>query len=325
MDYSSSLTAPLNQERADTSHGAVSKYARVGLLSRATFSWMNPLLERGARKTLQIHDVPSLAPHHRAPSLHSRFAQSSCTDLGGKLWRSFWRDFLACGALALVRVSVIFVGPLLIRKFTERDWEQSYILVAILAAAKLVEVVASHQYNFQCQQLGMQIRSALITRIFQKGLRLSNASRQGHGVGQIVNYMSVDVQQISDVMLQVHALWVVPLQMSVAMVILALVMRGAALAGLVVMAMVGGATLVIAWRQNGFQGRIMEGRDRRMKAFNESLHNMKVCMQITIGEIICDFFWVVFKIGFAVFGLAGDQAAGMGGAVPARSGGRAQR
>lgn len=280
----SALTAPLvthhgRKSIVDTHgrDGAVTKYARAGLLSCASFSWMNPLLERGARKTLQIHDVPSLAAQHRAPWLHAHFTQNSrpgslllCT-----LWRSFWRPFLACGLLALVRVSVLFVGPLLIRRLTE-NWERNYALVAILAASKLVEVVTSHQYNFQCQKLGMQVRSALITCIFRKGLRLSSASRQSHGVGQIVNYMSVDVQQLSDVMLQVHTLWVVPVQMAVAVAILASVMRLAALAGLLVMAMAGAITLLIAWRQNGFQGKIMEGRDRRMKAFNESLHNMKV-------------------------------------------------
>jgi ATP-binding cassette subfamily C (CFTR/MRP) protein 2 len=261
----SALTAPLvthhgRKSVVDTHReGAVTKYARAGLLSRATFSWMNPLLQ------------------HRAPWLHDHFTQNSrpgslllCT-----LWRSFWRPFLACGLLALVRVSVLFVGPLLIRRLTE-NWERNYALVAILAVSKLVEVVTSHQYNFQCQKLGMQVRSALITCIFRKGLRLSSTSRQSHGVGQIVNYMSVDVQQLSDVMLQVHTLWVVPVQMAVAVAILASVMRLAALAGLLVMAMAGAITLLIAWRQNGFQGKIMEGRDRRMKAFNESLHNMKV-------------------------------------------------
>ncbi|KAG0624015.1 hypothetical protein M758_3G218000 [Ceratodon purpureus] len=279
----STLTAPLvtpNRKLTDLDidDGAVTKYARAGFLSRATFSWMNPLLERGARKTIQIHDVPSLAAQHRAPSLHSRFTQNSLHDslLVSTLWRSFWRPFLTCGLLVLIRVSVLFVGPSLIRRFTE-DWErESFALVGILAGAKLVEVVSSHQYNFQCQKLGMQMRSALITCIFQKGLRLSSASRQSHGVGQIVNYMSVDVQQISDVMLQVHTLWVVPLQMTVAVVILASIMGVAALAGLLVMAMAGAATLLIAWRQNGFQGKIMEARDRRMKGFNESLHNMKV-------------------------------------------------
>lgn len=258
--------------------GAVTTYARAGLLSRATFSWMNPLLEHGADKTLQIHDVPSLAAQHRAPSLHSHFTQNSLHDslLLCTLWRTFWRPFLTCGLLALVRVSVLFVGPSLILRFTE-NWEsQNFTLVGILAGAKLIEVITSHQYNFQCQKLGMQIRSALITCIFRKGLRLSSASRQNHGVGQIVNYMSVDVQQISDVMLQVHTLWVVPLQMTVAVVILASVMGVAAIAGLLVMAMAGGITLLIAWRQNWFQGKIMEARDRRMKAFNESLHNMKV-------------------------------------------------
>lgn len=37
-----------------------------------------------------------------------------------------------------------------------------------------------HQYNFQCQKLVMQIRSALIVCVFGKGLRLWSASWRNH-------------------------------------------------------------------------------------------------------------------------------------------------
>lgn len=290
MDVATSLTVPLlvDVKSIDSCDG-VTKYARAGLLSRCTFSWMNSLLDCGSRKTIEIHDVPSLAPQHRASILHSRFTHNWRSrgeelddDLSNAvlrtLWRTFWRPFATCGALALTRLSVVFVGPLLIRRFVSHSWENSNpsSLVAILVAAKLVEVVASHQYNFACQKLGMQIRSALITSIFRKGLLLSSASRQRHGVGQIVNYMSVDVQQMSDVMLQVHYLWVVPVQIAIAVSILVYVMGVAGLAGLLVMAMAAGTTVFIACRLNGHQGNIMQGRDRRMKVFNESLQNMKV-------------------------------------------------
>ena len=80
--------------------------------------------------------------------------------------------------------------------------------------------------------------------------------------------------------------------MTVAVVILASIMGVAALAGLLVMAMAGAATLLIAWRQNGFQGKIMEARDRRMKGFNESLHNMKVGHRGDRQR-----FWINFCVG----------------------------
>ncbi len=305
-----------NSAKLDCS--AVTAYSRAGVLSRATFTWLNPLVKLGSIKTLQKEDVPQLAPQHRAARLHSLFhshwrEEGQETTVLHTLWSCFWGNILYTAFLALVKVGVTFVGPLLIQSFvdfctesrsssssnTERTaattdsrsksstWTQAaapysssgqgLILVAILVAGKGVEVLFTHQYNFTCQKLGMQIRSALITAVYAKGLRLSSESRQRHGVGQIVNYMSVDAQQMSDVMIHLHTLWAVPLQTAVAIAILARVVgRSATLAGLLALSFTASMILAIARIQRKQQECIMQARDRRMRAFNESLTHMKV-------------------------------------------------
>ncbi len=308
-------TAP-NSAKQDCS--AVTAYSRAGVLSRATFSWLNPLVKLGSIKTLQKEDVPQLAPQHRAARLHSLFhshwrEEGQETTVLHTLWSCFWANIVYTAFLALVKVGVTFVGPLLIQSFVDfctespsssssntettaatkdsrsksSTWTQAaapysssgqgLILVAILVAGKGVEVLFTHQYNFTCQKLGMQIRSALITAVYAKGLRLSSESRQRHGVGQIVNYMSVDAQQMSDVMIHLHTLWAVPLQTAVAIAILAgVVGRSATLAGLLALSFTASMILAIARVQRKQQECIMQARDRRMRAFNESLTHMKV-------------------------------------------------
>ncbi|CAM6038239.1 unnamed protein product [Sphagnum compactum] len=312
-------TAP-NSAKLDCS--AVTAYSKAGVLSRATFSWLNPLVKLGSIKTLQKEDVPQLAPQHRAARLHSLFhshwrEEGQETTVLHTLWSCFWGNILYTALLALVKVGVTFVGPLLIQSFVDfctespsssssntettaattdsrsksSTWTQAaaaaaapysssgqgLILVAILVAGKGVEVLFTHQYNFTCQKLGMQIRSALITAVYAKGLRLSSESRQRHGVGQTVNYMSVDAQQMSDVMIHLHTLWAVPLQTAVAIAILARVVgRSATLAGLLALSFTASMILAIARVQRKQQECIMQARDRRMRAFNESLTHMKV-------------------------------------------------
>ncbi|KAL2566571.1 hypothetical protein AAZV13_19G174200 [Glycine max] len=117
----------------------------------------------------------------------------------------------------------MFVGSVLIQSFVDftsgkRSYAyEGYYLVLILLVSKFIEVLTTHHFNFQAQKVGMLIRCTLIPSLYKKRLKLSFSARQDHGVGTIVNYMVVDTQQLSDMMLQLHAVWMMPLQVVLAL------------------------------------------------------------------------------------------------------------
>ncbi|CAH9109006.1 unnamed protein product [Cuscuta europaea] len=267
----------------------VSGYATASLLSRASWNWMNPLLGKGYQSPLTMKDVPSLPPEFRAERMGELFERNWPKEgenmnhpVLKALIRCFWKQIAFTGFLAVIRLAVMYVGPMLINSFISfssgdrSNPSEGYLLVLTLLIAKVVEVLSSHHFNFHSAKLGMLIRSSLITNLFKKGLRMSCSSRQAHGVGQIVNYMGVDSQLLSDMMPQLHALWMMPIQLVAALFLLYLYIGVPVLASLFTILVVIIFTLVISRMSNVFQFKLMEIRDKRMKAINELLNNMRV-------------------------------------------------
>ncbi|KAH9605939.1 hypothetical protein KSS87_015898 [Heliosperma pusillum] len=267
----------------------VSGFADASIISKAFWLWMNPLLTKGYKTPLTSQDVPSLSPQHKAEVISRLFDSKwpknpeNCRNLVGvTLLRCFWKEFAFTAFLAAIRICVLYSGPLLLQRFMDftsnarTSLSEGYYLVLLLLIAKSIEVLTTHQFNFNSQKLGMLIRTALVTNLYKKGIRLSCSARQDHGVGQIVNYMAVDSQQLSDMMLQLHAIWQLPFQVCVALFLVYLNVGGGAITAFVGILLVLTFVVVGTSRNNKYQFNLMTHRDSRLKITTEMLNYIRV-------------------------------------------------
>ncbi|CAI8603785.1 unnamed protein product [Vicia faba] len=269
--------------------GLTTGFASASQFSKTFWIWLNPLLSKGYASPLNIDEVPYLSPQHRAERMsvifESKWPKSeerSKYPVRTTLLRCFWKDIIFTACLAVIRLSVMFVGPVLIQDFVDftsgkgSSVYEGYYLVLILLVAKFIEVLTTHHFNFNSQKLGMLIRCTLITSLYKKGLRLSCSARQDHGVGPIVNYMAVDTQQLSDMMLQLHAVWMMPFQVGIGLFLLYNCLGASVITAFLCLLLVL-VFIVVTTRQNkNYQFKAMISRDSRMKAVNEMLNYMRV-------------------------------------------------
>ncbi|XP_050237318.1 putative ABC transporter C family member 15 [Mercurialis annua] len=270
-----------------------SPYGKATFLQLITFSWLNPLFAVGVKKPLEQDEIPDVDTKDSAGFLSPAFedcinkVKEKDRTTNPSIYKAiffFIRKKAAINALfAVVNAGVSYVGPYLIDDLviflTEkktRSLESGYLLALAFLCAKMIETIAQRQWIFGARQLGLRLRAALISHIYKKGLLLSSQSRQSHNSGEIINYMSVDIQRITDFIWYMNVIWMLPIQISLAIFILKTNLGLGSLAALAATFTVMMCNIPITRIQKSYQSKIMEAKDNRMKATTEVLRNMKV-------------------------------------------------
>ncbi|XP_022867972.1 ABC transporter C family member 5-like, partial [Olea europaea var. sylvestris] len=268
----------------------VTPYSEAGLFSLATLSWLNSLLSIGAKRPLELKDIPLLAPKDRCKTnykilnLNWEKLENPCKQpsLAWAILKSFWKEAACNAVFAGVNTLVSYVGPYMISYFVdylggrETFPHEGYILAGIFFTAKLMETFTTRQWYLGVDILGMHVRSALTAMVYRKGLRLSSSARQSHTSGEIVNYMAVDVQRVGDYSWYLHDIWMLPLQIVLALAILYKNVGIASAATLVATIISIVATVPLARVQEDYQDKLMSAKDERMRKTSECLGNMRI-------------------------------------------------
>ncbi|XP_078427985.1 ABC transporter C family member 3-like [Wolffia australiana] len=282
-DDDGSLRRPL----LDGDGGNGETLATASFFAKLSFSWVGRLLCLGRSRALELDDVPELGDEYTVTGVFSALSRKlggaavETRDLSKALLLSVWRDIAQATAFALVCTTAQYAGPFLIDSFVQylerrrSIGAEGFALVSFFLLAKAVECVSQRHWFFRTQVFGMRAQAALAAVIYRKGLKLSVSARQDGG-GDVVNVMSVDSERVGEFSWYMIDLLLVPFQVGLALVVLYRSLQVASLVALAATVAVMAVNVPFARLEQGYQEKMMEAKDRRMKATAEALRNMRV-------------------------------------------------
>lgn len=241
--------------------------------SRLVFSWASSLVGHGLQQA-ELCDLPALPPGDSVSGASQAF-QAAHTD--GSLIRTFFRAFgahyLFLGLLKLVVDLLGFAGPLLLNEIVvsiqspEPSGRGLHLSLALCGTLLCASVLRAH-YDWAVFRVSMRLRSALVMQLYRKAL----GTRPGP---EVHNLVTSDTQRVMDVCCGLHQLWSLPLQIGVALVLLARYVGPALLGGLAVVLGVMGASALITRRIGAATRALLTAKDRRVRATAELLAGMR--------------------------------------------------
>ncbi|KAI9905673.1 hypothetical protein PsorP6_013762 [Peronosclerospora sorghi] len=163
-------------------------------LGNIFFSWFTPVMRLGNERHLESHDLYQLDPYNRAANVSSKFAEaweqqklSTKPSLAWELATAFGEKFAVAGALKLIHDALHFLDIIAYLSDPRAPFKEGITYAAVGIIAGLVKSFAIRQYFFYCHETGLQLRSAIVTAVFEKSMVLSSSARQKRTAGKLPN------------------------------------------------------------------------------------------------------------------------------------------
>ena len=267
-------------------------YEYASVFSVLAFSWMTPMMKYGYKNFLRQDDLWNLRKGDCAETTSEKFSEAWKLELEGRkpsLWiallRSYGGPYVRATVFKTFSDTLNFVQPQLLRLLisfvdsyrsqTPEPIVRGAVIALAMFAVSAIQTVCLHQYFQRSFETGMRIKSGLTSAIYAKSLRLSTEGRAAKSSGDIVNYMSVDVQRLQDLAQYGQMLWSAPFQLILCMASLYQLIGVSFLAGIGVMIALVPVNGLMARLMKKLQQRQMKNKDARTRLMTEILNNQK--------------------------------------------------
>lgn len=148
----------------------------------------------------------------------------------------------------------------------------TYALAGILMGLKLAFTLCGRSSDQLVKRMALDVKTALISAVYKKSLRLSAENNQKYGKGYIMNLVNVDSESVSKAWELIHQVWSIPLQLITVTILLSRLLGVSAWAsvGVLLFSLVTLIMVVPVFMRKAAPGFMRLG-DRRLKTIREVL------------------------------------------------------
>ncbi|GJJ76107.1 hypothetical protein EMPS_08466 [Entomortierella parvispora] len=277
--------------------------AYASLMDLAFFSWANPLIRLGYQRALnnediwdfRLSDYSSAVIHHFRQSILAtrknypfliRLIINFKKRIGVQaIWAVIWGMFTFVGPFALERILHY------IQNQDTISVEWGYIYVFGMFFGMLIATIAQSQMLWHGRRISIQLRSIVVGEVYAKALRRKDRAGQTQQTkggaeneeenemftqGAINNMISNDTSEISNVSAYLQDVYILPLQVTLAIMFLYRILGWSALAGVVTMACFIPFNLYLTNIVEEIQDDLMKATDKRAELMNELLQAIRI-------------------------------------------------
>uniref|UniRef100_A0A3B4GQP1 Multidrug resistance-associated protein 4-like n=1 Tax=Pundamilia nyererei TaxID=303518 RepID=A0A3B4GQP1_9CICH len=273
--------------------------ATASFFSRVFLCWLTPLLQLGQKRRLEENDMYSILKEDQSEALGEELQRfwdrevrhATKELLKPKLTRvlikCYGRSYAMLAFIVFViKETIKVIQPLLLGKIIlffengdpddQRSLGMAYVYAAAMSISTLGLTILQHLYYYHVLRTGMRIRVAMCHMIYRKALRLSAKSMGQTTTGQIVNLLSNDVNRFDEITLNLHYLWVGPLQAVVIIVFLWYEIGASCLAGVAAIALMMPIQTWFGKLFGIFRSKTAVLTDNRIRIMNEVVSGIRI-------------------------------------------------
>ncbi|KAK0081216.1 hypothetical protein PV326_007800 [Microctonus aethiopoides] len=271
----------------------------ANFFNAVTYTWMLEIFHLGYKRDLELEDLYEPLKEHKSNIMGDKLAAvwrnhlESCKkknrnknnipiNLRRVLIRVFGARFAFYGLIALLMEVVMrVIQPLVLGRFVQYfiddniSVNEAYIYASCIILTAIINVIFESITWMEILHIGMKIRVSCCSLIYRKALKLSKIALNETTVGQAVNLLSNDVSRFDTTLLNLHYLWIAPLQTIIASYFMYTEAGWAAIGGVFV--------LVIFIPLEGWLGNKLTNlrlstaakTDERVRLTNEMIHGIQ--------------------------------------------------